>query len=315
MTQEDLDCCPLCGRLLQLEAGDREPRDTGSDDDPDRFACHRCNDESVDRVLAPFTVIDDFGEKGDAEAVATARRVFSSREGDLQWHDLRRAARNRWSVLDDESDDSVIAQRVRKWLEDERRHRPELQRPLVPVTTVIELLQGDTAASTEANRVNPAELSGNVHEDQAVDHGAADEIVDIPGHRARPKKPPVSIDATKEELLRRALERRHIDGDEDEKSTHFSTRKLSEACGTTESERLRVSESTVRRFLDQTFGGNVGYRAAVRDGIVGYFLKGPREAGWTAKNIDQSKLVELLQDDGTLAKPVRPRRRQSMDDD
>lgn len=109
-------------------------------------------------------------------------------------------------------------------------------------------------------------------------------------------------DATKEELVKRALEMRHIDGAEPEKSTPFKTRELAAACGQSDSGKLLVSESTARRRIREIFGSNERYKDAVRKNAVLFHLKGLGEATRSVGSVDSAKLAEMVADDGTLKK-------------
>lgn len=117
-----------------------------------------------------------------------------------------------------------------------------------------------------------------------------------------------SFDATKMELVKRVLKARHIDGKEPDRSTPFKTRELADACGQSESGKLRVSESTARRLLEVIFGSNQTYKNAVRNTAVEFHVKGLGEAMRSAGSVDPAKLAEMIADDGTLLKGRQRRR-------
>lgn len=121
--------CRLCGRVLRGEFEER----------PDH-ACQRCNEESVDRVIAPFVVIEKKQDRGEIAAAERGRLAFHQREDDVRWISLRRAARSRWPGIDSERDNRIIALRIKQWIDEERPHEMALQRRLLRVATVIELL-------------------------------------------------------------------------------------------------------------------------------------------------------------------------------
>jgi hypothetical protein len=123
--------CRLCERPLQ-------------DGDADDQACGKCSGESVDRILAPFLVLDEKRtSKGETEFLRSKQALYQaghSPENDPQWIALRAAAKTRWPDLNAVDSAVVIAVRISKWLEEQRPSVPELRRPLVPVAIVIKLL-------------------------------------------------------------------------------------------------------------------------------------------------------------------------------
>jgi hypothetical protein len=125
-----------------------------------------------------------------------------------------------------------------------------------------------------------------------------------------------SRDASKEELVRRVLERRHVEGSEAVKFKPFKTRELAAACGTSESGKLRVSESTVRRILNDLFTANRYYKKTVREGVVAFRLaKGLREAVGAVGTVDPTILAETLTTDRRIIRPVRSGKSRSADDE
>lgn len=138
--------CVLCRRPFQ--PGDKA--DT---------ACQQCSNESVDRVLAPFLVLR---QKQDTESTEEVRRTKAvlyhtgrNPEKDPAWIKLRRAAKSRWPDLNEKDDDTVVAIRVEKWIDEQRSLIVELQRPLVPVSTIVTMLADKAVkGSKETKKTN-----------------------------------------------------------------------------------------------------------------------------------------------------------------
>ncbi len=125
------EICSLCGRNLT------------DGDNPDS-ACGRCNDESIDRLLAPFDVMEQKNRVGDKAGLDRSRRHWWNHDRDPGWIRLRAAALKRWPTFEAECDDQRIAIRLRKWLETNALTEPALQRPLVPAEVVMDLLRGES---------------------------------------------------------------------------------------------------------------------------------------------------------------------------
>jgi hypothetical protein len=142
--------CSLCERPLR-------------DGDADDAACRRCSDESIDNVLAPFLLIRRYRDARDLEREDSAKRNFPQRSESRNWKSLLNAARKKWHPFETESDHVVIAVRIHEWLDEETRSRLELQRPLLPAATVLELL-GEISPELADAGCSDEELSSNAPE-------------------------------------------------------------------------------------------------------------------------------------------------------
>jgi hypothetical protein len=157
------EVCPLCQRQLQ------------ADDE----ACRQCSDESVERILAPFLLLQHKKNTTSETEVQRTKSVLyrpgHNPEKDPAWVELRTAAKKHWPDLNAVDDDIVIATRVDKWIDEQRPSVSELQRPLVSVSTVISLfatsamaIERSVAGESDSNEVR----TGNQPDFNVLQHGS-----------------------------------------------------------------------------------------------------------------------------------------------
>lgn len=132
--------CALCKRKLQV--GD-------SDDE----ACRQCRNESIDSVIGPFRVLLEIQHNEAAKQYKRAREMLSP-WNHANWKELRESACKQWPHLG-QTDHITIADHIIQWIDGHTPGLAKLERPLVPVTTVIELLE---QSSTDVEGIAVADM-------------------------------------------------------------------------------------------------------------------------------------------------------------
>jgi len=100
----------------------------------------------------------------------------------------------------------------------------------------------------------------------------------------KPKTP----DAVKDELVRRLLGARHLEGKDEDRVKPYSTREI-------EKELDQVSASTAGRILKSIFGSNQAYKESVKTGTVAVYLKGLNELQGAIGTIDPQRLAQMIE--------------------